>query len=119
MDTMNLTSAILAHLNWKSKLSDFFYGVEELSPADVPDPRHCEFGKLLASGALNTYEVFADMTEAEALHNNLHEDIKRLVAMPKEKRMSDEGKQALATFKAECDKFIALLEHVEKEAQRQ
>ena len=32
MVTMDLQAAVIAHLNWKSKLSDFFYGVEELRP---------------------------------------------------------------------------------------
>lgn len=42
---MDLQAAVIAHLNWKSKLIDFFYGMEDLTLVDMPDHTRCDFDK--------------------------------------------------------------------------
>jgi len=119
MDVTHLQVATIAHLHWKSKLSDFFYGVENLTSGEVPDHMHCEFGKWLYSSGLEEFSSFPEMKRLEILHKEFHEEIKRLIQMPEEQRKSTEGRQALDRFKAECDIFINLLEKVQSQAAAQ
>jgi len=115
MITMDLQAAVIAHLNWKSKLTDFFYGFEQLSLADVPDHTRCDFGRWLHDRGLRDLAHLAETSQMEALHREIHEDIKALVATPKEQRMGDAGKEMLATFKEKCDRFVEILERMEKQ----
>ncbi len=118
LGAMDLQAAVIAHLNWKSKLSDFFYGVEELTLAQVPDHTTCDFGKWLYASGLQTLSSFPELNSMVALHKEVHDGIKTLVSMPKEKRESDEGKQALAKFKEKCDRLVAMLENMEMQMKR-
>ncbi|MGX9728319.1 MAG: CZB domain-containing protein [Candidatus Electronema sp. VV] len=114
---MDLQAASIAHLNWKSKLTDFFYGLENLSPSDVPDHTRCDFGKWLYANGLKELAHLSETPAMEGLHKEVHEDIKALVMMPKEQRQSPEGQQALAAFKAKCDRLVDMLERMEKQVQ--
>jgi len=116
MDVTHIQMAIIAHLQWKSKLSDFFYGVEELNAAQVPDHTGCDFGKWLYGSGLQDFSAFSEMNRVEALHKAFHEKIKQLIEMPEEKRKGPEGREALSSFKAECDVFVDLLESIEAKA---
>ncbi|WP_417915888.1 CZB domain-containing protein [Candidatus Electronema sp. JC] len=118
MLTMDLQAATIAHLSWKSKLTDFFYGVEKLTAADVPDHNTCDFGKWLNSRGRQDLAALADASRMDALHKDVHDSIKMLVNMPEEKRKAPEGKQALQAFKDKCDQFISLLENMEREIKR-
>ncbi|MCI5145227.1 MAG: hypothetical protein D3923_06765 [Candidatus Electrothrix sp. AR3] len=118
LEAMDLQMAIIAHLNWKSKLSDFFYGIEDLSIADVPEHTTCDFGKWLYSSGLQEFAEFPAIKTVETLHQKVHQRIKNLIIMPKAKRMSDEGKQALTEFKQECDRLVTLLESMEEHAKK-
>ncbi len=118
MDIMNLQMATIAHLQWKSKLSDFFYGVEDLSHSQVPDHNTCEFGKWLNASGLKEFSRFPEMTTLVPLHKDIHDTIKHMVDMPKEERKTDEGKKALREFKTKCDNFIGLLNTIEAQAKR-
>ncbi|MCW5199330.1 CZB domain-containing protein [Desulfobulbus sp. F1] len=113
---MDLQAAVIAHLSWKSRLTDFFYGVENLTLADVPDHTHCDFGKWLYANGLKELTGFSEVNAMEAVHKDVHDGIRKLVAMTKETRMSDEGKQALAVFKDKCDRLVDMLERMEKQA---
>jgi methyl-accepting chemotaxis protein len=118
MDVTNLQVGIIAHLQWKSKLSDFFYGVEDLHLADVPDHTTCDFGKLFYSSVKQEFSDFSEISALEVLHKEVHDDIKRLIQMPAEMRKSAEGRQALEVFKQKCDKFVGMMERLEAEAKR-
>ncbi|MDU9048363.1 MAG: CZB domain-containing protein [Candidatus Electrothrix sp. Rat3] len=116
MDVTNLQVGMIAHLQWKAKLSDFFYGVEELTLADVPDHTNCDFGKLLYGSVMQEFSDFSEMSALEKLHKNVHEDIKQLIQMPQEERKSATGKQALEDFKKKCDELIQMMERLEAQA---
>jgi hypothetical protein len=116
MDITNLQVGMIAHLQWKSKLSDFFYGVEELTLADVPDHTHCDFGKLLYGSVMQEFGDFSEISSLEKLHKEVHSEIKRLIQMPLETRKSATGKQALEHFKEKCDKLIGMMERLEAQA---
>ncbi len=118
MDVTNLQVGIIAHLQWKSKLSDFFYGVEELTLADVPDHTTCDFGKLFYSTVVKEFSDFAEINTLEVLHKEVHDDIKKLIKMSKETRKSTDGRQALDVFKKKCDKLVLIMEHLETEAKK-
>ncbi|MCW5199329.1 CZB domain-containing protein [Desulfobulbus sp. F1] len=115
MITMDLQAALIAHLNWKSKLSDFFYGLEELSIADVADHTGCEFGKWLYSKGLKSLAGFSELHELEQLHKEVHESIRILVAMPQEIRNSPDGRQGLVKFHDKCDRLMFMLEDMERQ----
>ena len=119
MDVTHLQMATISHLRWKSKLADFFYGVENLTLADVPDHTHCDFGKWLYNSGLQEFSAYSEIKRAESLHKMLHEEIKRLIQMPEETRKGEEGRKALATFKTECDSFINLLESIEAKVKKE
>ncbi len=116
MDVTNLQVGMIAHLQWKSKLSDFFYGVEELTLADVPDHTHCDFGKLLYGTVMQEFSDFSELSTLERVHKEVHEDIKRLIQMPLEARKGAAGKQALELFRKKCDNLIAMMERLEAKA---
>lgn len=119
MDVAHIQTAIIAHLQWKSKLSDFFYGVEQLSIAQVPEHASCDFGKWLYGSGLQEFFAYSEMNRIETLHKEFHDKIKHLIQMPEEKRKGQEGRDALAAFKAECDVFVNLLEQVEIKAKKE
>lgn len=119
MDVTHIQTAIIAHLQWKAKLSDFFYGVEQLNVSQVPDHTGCTFGKWLYSSGLQEFSAYSEISRAESLHKTLHEEIKQLIQMPEEQRKGAEGHKALATFKTECDTFINLLESIEAKAKKE
>ena len=116
MDITNLQVGIIAHLQWKSKLSDFFYGVEDLTVADVPDHTSCDFGKLFYGSILKEFSDFNDINLLESLHKEVHDDIKTLIQMPQEERKSAKGKQALDDFKKKCDRLVEVMENLEDQA---
>ena len=115
MALMDLQAAVIAHLNWKSRLTDFFYGVENLTVADVPDHTRCDFGKWLYDRGLKDLAGLSETSRMEQLHKEVHDDIKAIVAMPQERRAAEEGKKALALFKEKCDRLVELLERMENE----
>jgi methyl-accepting chemotaxis protein len=118
MHVMDLQMAIISHLNWKSKLSDFFYGVEDLTLTDVPDHVNCDFGKLLYATGLKYTPDFPEIKTVELIHKEVHNGIRQLVMMPKKTRKSTEGKQALEEFKIKCDSLVNLLENLETQLKR-
>lgn len=118
LGAMDLQAAVIAHLNWKSKLSDFFYGVEDLTVAQVPDHTNCDFGKWLYASGMQTLAQFPELNAMVTLHKEVHESIKGLVSMPKEKREAEEGQRALAKFKEKCDRLVAMLESMEMQMKR-
>lgn len=115
---MDLQAAIIAHLNWQSKLVDFFYGVEELNPSDVPDHTHCNFGKWLYDRGMKDLAGFPNLHTMEKLHKDVHDSIKRLLGASKELRRSEEGKKLLQDFKETSNRFVELLERMEREARQ-
>lgn len=115
MIAMDLQAALIAHLTWKSKLSDFFYGLEDLKISDVADHTSCEFGKWLYASGLKSLAGFPDIDELEQLHKEVHQSIRELVAMPQEKRNSPDGRQELVKFHQKCDQLVQLLEQMEQQ----
>lgn len=119
LDTMDIQAAIIAHLNWQSKLVDFFYGVENLNPGDVPDHTRCDFGKwLYDQEGMQHLAAFPEVHAMEKLHQDVHESIKKILNTSKEQRMSEDGKKILQSFKDTCNRFIEILEKMEREAKK-
>ncbi|MCW5201173.1 CZB domain-containing protein [Desulfobulbus sp. F4] len=115
MTLMDLQAAVIAHLNWKSRLTDFFYGIENLTAADVPDHTRCDFGKWLYDRGLKELAGLSETSQMELLHKEVHDDIRAVVAMSKEQREGEDGKARLAKFKDKCDQFVEMLERMEKQ----
>ena len=118
MIAMDLQAAMIAHLNWKSKLSDFFYGLEDLRVADVADHTSCDFGRWLYASGLKSLAGFAEVDTLEQLHKEVHQSIRELVAMPQGKRNLPDGRQELTKFHQKCDQLVALLERMEQQVKK-
>lgn len=119
LDAMDLQAAVIAHLNWQTRLVDFFYGIENLNPSDVPDHTHCDFGKwLYDQQGMQHLATFPEARTMEKLHQDVHSSIKKMLGTSKEQRMSEEGKQMLQDFKSTCNRFIEILEKMEREAKQ-
>lgn len=118
MIAMDLQAALIAHLNWKSKLSDFFYGLENLKISDVADHTGCEFGKWLYSRGLQDLAGFPEKDELEQFHKEVHDSIRELVGMPPGTRNSAIGRLGFISFQDKCDRLVALLESMERQLQR-
>jgi hypothetical protein len=119
MTTMDLQAALIAHLHWKSKLSDFFYGVEDLKISDVADHTSCDFGKWLYSNGLKELAHLPEAGDLEMLHKEVHDSIKELVSMPEATRTGPTGQQIMARFRSQCDQLVELLEKLEKKVAEQ
>jgi len=118
MTAMDLQAAMIAHLSWKSKLSDFFYGLEDLQIDDVADHTNCDFGKWLYPAGLKSLAGFPDVDALEQLHKEVHQSIRELAAMPQKKRSSLEGRQELTKFHEKCDQLVEMLERMEQQVKK-
>jgi len=116
MIAMDLQAALIAHLHWKSRLADFFYGLEDIKESDVSDHTNCEFGKWFYARGKNELADWPEKDDLEQLHQEVHQYIRELVIMPEEIRHSLEGRQQLARFQTTCDRLVELLEAMVKKA---
>lgn len=112
MSNIDVTMAKLAHLDWKLKLVDFMYGLIDLSETDVKNHHECDFGKWMDNTGLKSFENLPIMKTINQEHQAVHDDIRRLVAMPKESRSDANGKKAIEDFKVKCDHLMALMDEL-------
>ena len=114
MDISDFKLAISTHLNWKIKLTDFMYGIGNLTISEVPDHNTCPFGQWLNASGLTELRKVTDTSTLESLHKDVHDKIIQIVGMSKEQREGEEGQEALTQFKAKCDELVALLESMQR-----
>ncbi len=112
MSNLDVTMAKLAHLDWKSKLIDFIYGLADLKASDVSSHHECEFGKWLYSTGLKDFENLPIMAAIEREHKGVHDELKRIVLLPKEQREGDNGQKMIDDFKVKCDHLVGLLDEL-------
>lgn len=115
MSSLDISMAKISHLDWKSKLIDFIYGFSELQLSDLNSHFECDFGKWLYSSGLKDFSHLPIMKTVEVEHKAIHDDIKRIVALPKEKREGKFGQQEIDAFKIKCDNLIRLLDQLKVE----
>ena len=112
MSNLDVTMAKLAHLDWKLKLTDFMYGVVDLHESDLKNHHECDFGKWMDTKGLKEFEHLSIMSTIDHEHQGVHEEIRRLVLMPKDRRDSEEGKKAIEAFKLKCDHLMGLMDEL-------
>ncbi len=116
MSNLDISMAKISHLDWKSKLIDFIYGFNELTQSDVSSHFECDFGKWLYSVGLKEFEHLPIIKNIEREHKVLHDDIKRIIDLPKEEREGENGQKTIDDFKLKCDILIALLDELKSES---
>jgi methyl-accepting chemotaxis protein len=109
MSSFDISMGKIAHVKWRVKLADFLYGQENLTEADVKSHTDCDFGKWLYSTGLKEFENKPAIRSIEQEHKMIHDEIKRIIALPKEKRDSDK-EEIISGFEGKCDHFVALLD---------
>jgi len=112
MSNLDISMAKISHLDWKSKLIDFIYGFKELTLSEVTNHFECDFGQWLYSEGLKEFESLPIIKTIERNHKSLHDDIKRIVALPKEEREGEKGQRIIDSFKLKCDTLISLLDEL-------
>ncbi|MDQ7089326.1 MAG: CZB domain-containing protein [Methylococcales bacterium] len=112
MSNLDISMAKISHLDWKSKLIDFIYGFSDLQLSDLSSHLECDFGKWLYNSGLEEFSHLSIMKTIEVEHKAIHDDIKRIVALPKESREGELGQHEIDTFKVKCDSLIYLLDQL-------
>ena len=80
-DGVNLSSAKMAHLAWKTKLRSFLDGRSALSEGEAVSHTACAFGKWYYSEGLEHYGQLPEMRQIEQPHTELHAAIKAIVQL--------------------------------------
>ncbi len=114
MSNLDISMAKISHLDWKSKLIDFIYGFKELTLSEVTNHFECDFGQWLYSEGLKEFESLPIIKTIERSHKSLHDDIKRIVALPEEEREGEKGQRIIDSFKLKCDTLISLLDELKR-----
>lgn len=114
MSNFEVSMGKIAHIKWRIKLADFMHGQVDLTEADVKNHLDCEFGKWLYSSGLKKFEHLSTMKLVEQDHKMIHDEIKRIIVLPKEKREMHRQK-IINDFEIRCDHFIVLLDKLNSE----
>ncbi len=114
----DLQAALTAHIDWKLKLADFFYGIETLDANAVGDHTQCLFGQWFYGHRLVLLAYFSEFEALEHVHKEVHQSIKELVTMPQEQRHAAEGRQVLAHFLDRCDCLVQMLKEIERKVEQ-
>ncbi len=77
--SLDFASAISAHRAWKTRLSNFLKGTEELHHEDIASHRECELGRWLYGSGMAAYGHLPEMDSLERDHQTLHGKIKAVV----------------------------------------
>lgn len=112
---LEISVAKIAHLDWKIKLTDFVYGLNELSKDDIVNHFDCKFGKWFYTEGKQEFGHLSIMDEVEDVHKEVHDAIMTMTALPKEVREGDEGEKQLQSFYGKCDRLVELLDKLEEE----
>lgn len=109
MSSFEISMGKIAHIKWRLKLADFMYGQADLTEADVKSHVDCDFGKWLYSTGLKEFENKPAIKTIEQEHKMLHDEIRRIILLPKEKRDINK-EQTISDFETKCEHFVALLD---------
>jgi methyl-accepting chemotaxis protein len=109
MSCFEVSMGKIAHIKWRLKLADFMYGQADLRESDVQSHQDCDFGKWLYSSGLKEFEKNPTIRTIEQEHKMLHDEIKRIILLPKEQRDITKEK-TISDFEVKCEHFVALLD---------
>ena len=110
MSKIDVQTAILAHMGWKSKLIDHFHGLKTLSRADVPTHKECKFGQWFYGGGKNEFGNTSLINEIEREHKQIHDSIIAIVDTPQ----AQLKKERVDEFRNQCDLLVKKMEELEK-----
>jgi len=78
---LDLSTAKMAHLNWKTRVRKYLDGEESLSRNELVDHHSCKFGQWYYSEGINEYGPLSEFKDIEDPHAALHQKIKTVVEL--------------------------------------
>ncbi|MDH5545223.1 MAG: methyl-accepting chemotaxis protein [Gammaproteobacteria bacterium] len=114
-NSLDLSSAKAAHLNWKTRLRSFLDGKESLTREQAVSHHHCAFGKWYYSEGLQSFGHLKAIKAVEDPHADLHRLIKTIIEL-KEQGRTTEAEKEYAKVAGISEKIVSLLDQAEREA---
>ena len=114
---VNLTSAKMAHLAWKTKLRAFLDGHSSLSESQAVSHTACAFGKWYYGEGLERYGELTEMRQMEQPHAELHAIIKKIVQMKNDGDMSGAEREYTKVGPL-SEKIVGLIDTIESKINR-
>ena len=110
MSSIDLESAIAAHMGWAKKLRDTIDGHAEndISVADVHDHTACVLGRYLY-GTGNEYSLFKQYHDLLEVHRRFHKTASEIVQLHKSKEDDRAISLLDGEFQAASDRICELL----------
>lgn len=113
--SLDLSSAKAAHLNWKTRLRDFLDGKEALSVEQAVSHKHCDFGKWYYSEGLRKFGHLEPIAEVEKPHEELHKLIKTIVELKNEGNIQ-EAEEAYKHVASLSEDIVGCLTQAEQQS---
>ena len=117
-NTLDLSSAKAAHLNWKTRLRSFLDGQSDLTMDQAVSHHHCDFGKWYYSEGLQKFGSLNAIVEVEAPHAELHDLIKTIIDQ-KESGDLAAAERSYQQVDLLSSEIVTLLDAAEREAHSQ
>ena len=118
-DGIDFASARSKHLQWKLRVRDFLAGRATLTPEQAVSHHDCDLGKWLYAEGMQKFGHLAEMQQLEAIHQDLHATIKRIVQFKEQGDMvaAEREAQAVDSISGEVVNLLNRLEQQVHDAQ--
>jgi len=114
-ETLDLSSAKSAHLNWKTRLRSFLDGQSDLTMDQAVSHHHCDFGKWYYAEGLQNFGSLKSIIDVEAPHTELHALIKTIIQQ-KEAGDMESAERSYQQVELISSEIVKLLDNAEHEA---
>ena len=109
---VNLSSAKMAHLAWKTKMRAFLDGQSTLSEDQAVSHTACAFGKWYYGEGMERYGRLPEMRRIEQPHTELHAAIKAIVQLKNQGEMA-EAEREYAKVGPLSETIVGLIDAIE------
>jgi methyl-accepting chemotaxis protein len=114
MAQMDFGLARLNHQVWKMRLRSFLNDKEVMNASEAMSHQDCDLGKWMYGGALDEFAHIPEMRQLEAVHANMHRQIKSII-VNKNSGKIDEAKEEFKEIGPISAEIVELLTAVEKQ----
>jgi len=111
---LNFFYAKHKHKMWKMHLKAYLLGLDDFDEKRIVSSKDCELGKWINAFAKNKYKGHPELSNLIRLHDNIHQIVIDIPDLKKQGKV-DEAYKKLHLLENESAKFIAILEALEKE----
>lgn len=108
---LDINSAIVAHENWKIRLSAYLAGksAEDLRPKVICFDDRCDLGKWLHGPARQQLGKYTSFHQLVAEHKNFHYHASNVVSLTQSGKIEEAGKMLAGVFKETSERVVKLL----------